>query len=142
MESPNVTASDVLTSLVHHEVSGTKLVSVDVLDGDQVVGADLLLQVSILPHHIGCGLCGHDLHRNAEGTSRSTKERWDKSPTGETTTPRSSQGHPPVSRLELSGELGPFLLMFSLQVADGERDALLAVGCQASALRGGRGARR
>lgn len=42
--------------------------SVDVLDGDQVVGADVLLQASILPHHIGCGLGGHDLHCNADGT--------------------------------------------------------------------------
>lgn len=48
--------------------------SVDVLDRDQVVGTDVLLQVSILPHHISCGLCGHDLHRNAEGTRRSTEK--------------------------------------------------------------------
>ena len=40
--------------------------SVDVLDGDQIVGADVLLQVSVLPHHVGCGLCGHDLHCHAE----------------------------------------------------------------------------
>lgn len=50
--------------------------------------------------------------------------------------------HPPVSRVELSGELGPFLLMFPLQIADGEGNALLAVGGRASALRGGRGACR
>lgn len=67
--------SDVLTSFVHHQVSGTKLMSVDVLDRDQVVGADVLLQVSVLPHHIGCGLCGHDLHRNAEGTRMSRKQQ-------------------------------------------------------------------
>lgn len=49
--------------------------SVDVLDGDQVVGADVLLQASILPHHVGCGLGGHDLHRNAEGTTVSREKK-------------------------------------------------------------------
>lgn len=46
----------------------------------------------------------------------------------------------PVSRLELAGKLGPLLLMLPLQVTDGERDAFLPVGSQATALRGGRGA--
>lgn len=69
----DIRGSEILTSFVHHEVSGTKLMSVDVLDWDQVVGADVLLQVAILPHHIGYGLCGHDLHRNAEGTRMSTE---------------------------------------------------------------------
>lgn len=46
----------------------------------------------------------------------------------------------PVSRFELAGKLGPLLLMLPLQVTDGERDAFLPVGSQASALWGGRGA--
>lgn len=50
--------------------------------------------------------------------------------------------NPPVSRLELAGKLGPLLLMLPLQVADGERDALLAVGSQTAALRRGCGAGR
>lgn len=50
--------------------------------------------------------------------------------------------NPPVSRLELAGKLGAFLLVLPLQVPDGERDALLPVGSQASALRGGCGAGR
>ncbi len=50
--------------------------------------------------------------------------------------------NPPVSRLELAGELGPLLLMLPLQVADGERDALLTVGSQTAALRRGCGAGR
>lgn len=49
---------------------------------------------------------------------------------------------PPVSRLELAGELGPLLLVLPLQVANGQRDALLTVCSQTSALRGGCGARR
>lgn len=48
--------------------------------------------------------------------------------------------HPPISRLELAGELGPLLLVLPLQVADGEWDALLTVCSQTSALRGGCGA--
>lgn len=48
--------------------------------------------------------------------------------------------NPPVSRLELAGKLSPLLLVLPLQVTDGERDAFLPVGSQASALRGGRGA--
>ena len=50
--------------------------------------------------------------------------------------------HKPISGLELAGELGPLLLVLSLQVADGERDALLTVGSQTATLRGGRGAGR
>lgn len=50
--------------------------------------------------------------------------------------------NPPVSRLELAGKLGPLLLMLPLQVADGERDALLPVGSQTAALRRGCGAGR
>lgn len=50
--------------------------------------------------------------------------------------------NPPVTRLELAGELGPLLLVLSLQVPDGERDALLAVCSQTAALRGGCGAGR
>lgn len=53
---------------------------------------------------------------------------------------RRKKEDPPVSRLELAGKLGPLLLMLPLQVSDGERDALLPVGPQASALRGGCGA--
>ena len=50
--------------------------------------------------------------------------------------------NPPVSRLELAGKLGPLLLVLPLQVTDGERDALLTVGSQTAALRGGCGAGR
>lgn len=49
--------------------------------------------------------------------------------------------NPPVSGLEFAGELCPLLLVLPLQVADGEWDALLAVGSQTAALRGGCGAR-
>lgn len=48
--------------------------------------------------------------------------------------------NPPVSGLELAGKLGPLLLMLPLQVTYGERDALLPVGSQTTALRGGCGA--
>lgn len=41
---------------------------------------------------------------------------------------------PPISWFELAGELGPLLLVFPLQVAYREWDALLAVWSQTSAL--------
>lgn len=55
---------------------------------------------------------------------------------------RSPAAHWPISRLELPRELCPLLLVLPLQVLDGQRDALLAVGSQAAALRRGRGAGR
>lgn len=49
----------------------------------------------------------------------------------------------PVAGLELAGELGPFFLVLPLQVADGQRDALLPVQApQTPALRRRSAARR
>lgn len=43
--------------------------------------------------------------------------------------------NPPVARFEFTRKSGPLFLMLSLQVTDGERDAFLPVGSQASTLR-------
>lgn len=55
-----------LTSFVHNKVSGTELVAVEVLDGDEVVGSDAPLQSPVLPHHVRCGFGEHHLHCNPE----------------------------------------------------------------------------
>ena len=47
---------------------------------------------------------------------------------------------PPVTGLEFPGELGLLLLVFPLEVADREWDALLTAGRQTTALGGCRGA--
>ena len=53
-----------LTSRVHYKVPGAELVTVEVLDGNDVVGSDPLLHTAVLPHHVRPGLGGDHLHGN------------------------------------------------------------------------------
>lgn len=65
-----------LTPFVHDKVSRAELVAVKVLDGDEVIGSDPLLQPPVLPHHIGRGLCGYDLHCNAVREKTDQNHTW------------------------------------------------------------------
>ena len=56
------------TSFVDDKVSGAELVVVQVLDGDEVVGADAKFDSAVLPHDVGRGLGGHHFHGHSAHT--------------------------------------------------------------------------
>lgn len=65
-----------LTSFVYNKVPGTKLVAVQMLDGDEVVWSDSRLHTPVLPHYISRSLCGHNFHCNPVQTNKGQNHVW------------------------------------------------------------------
>lgn len=58
------------TSFVHHKITRAELVVVQMMDRDQLIGADVCLHGAILPHHVSWSHRGHHLHSNPGSTER------------------------------------------------------------------------
>lgn len=74
------------TSFVHHKIPRAELVVVQMMDWNQLIGANVCLHSAILPHHISWSHGGHHFYSNPgnterqnelpEGTCMSTTRTW------------------------------------------------------------------
>lgn len=58
------------TSFVHHKIPRAELVVVQMMDWNQLVGANVCLHGAILPHHVSWSHRGHHFYSNPGNTER------------------------------------------------------------------------